>query len=121
MENLVRVAEFFAIGFLISALALTSCAATRGPGDAKTLMGCQRCYDLALTFQRDMDKRQPWTQSKSRALHMCKGCKAHIELYTLDGKPMIRCPHCAPAGQACDRCRPPEPPTEDEQDTSGRC
>ncbi|MFQ5495241.1 MAG: hypothetical protein ACE5EX_07645 [Phycisphaerae bacterium] len=104
-------------------LAHQGCAATHesrivqaGPGIA---IECQRCYDLALNFQRDAGKPRLWTRSRSRAWHMCDGCKAHIELYTLDGKPMIRCPQCAPAGQACEKCRPP-PPTEDVQDTGGR-
>lgn len=118
------VANLFVLAIAGFALAVEGCAATnpRGPkpDQAQTAMGCQKCYDFALTYQRNLDRRWPWPRSKTAATHMCEKCSSHIELYTLDGKPMIRCPQCAPAGQACDKCRLPNPLTQGEQNTSGK-
>lgn len=38
--------------------------------------------------------------------HACPACKAEMEIYLLEGRPMIRCEGCAPEGVPCDRCRP---------------
>ncbi|GMU23833.1 MAG: hypothetical protein AMXMBFR13_39110 [Phycisphaerae bacterium] len=69
------------------------------------VMACQMCYDEAKVTQEEFVKGV----FRDRVIkeHMCPGCKAEVSTRIQDGRPVIKCEKCAPAGVECDRCLPP--------------
>jgi len=97
----------------LSAWLLGCQAETRKAGHAvvepKTghVIACQLCYDEAVKVRHALAKGTAWARYETITKHRCPGCKAEMSVYTEDGKPMIKCQKCAPAGVACDLCQPP--------------
>ena len=75
-------------------------------GDAK-MIGCKLCYDRTVTVRRMHPKGSGLARRKRVVKHMCPDCKVDSEIYTEDGKLMMKCAKCAPEGIACDKCLPP--------------
>lgn len=71
-------------------------------------MGCQKCYDQVRQVVTSHSKGAPWPKAKVFKRHACPECRGDMTIYAEDGKPMIKCPKCAPQGIACDRCLAPE-------------
>ncbi len=71
-------------------------------------MTCQLCYDEAVSLTRPSPDGAQSKAAQTVRQHMCPGCNAEVTAYTLDRKPMIRCPGCVPEGVLCDRCLPPK-------------
>ncbi len=71
-------------------------------------MGCQACYDDSVVITQASAKGSQWDKHQIIKKHHCDDCKSEVTIYTEDGKPMIKCAHCAPKGVACDKCRPPK-------------
>lgn len=68
-------------------------------------LSCQRCYDLVARVLTAPPKHRRY---KTVERHACSDCASEAVIYDdPDGRPMIRCTQCAPAGVPCDRCLPP--------------
>lgn len=103
-------------GFAASTLFLLGgCEATGShqvsSGPENHAMACKLCYDEAKTVVTAHGKGAQWSRSQVIRKHMCPGCNAEVVTYTEEGKPMIKCPKCAPEGVACDKCTPPKTPS----------
>jgi hypothetical protein len=109
----------FAVTALVfgSASLLAGCAGSHQEGNAPQhsvsesgghVMGCQLCYDETKSSERYGKNSAAYPGVHIIHTHKCEGCKADVTNYTEDGKPMIKCPKCAPDGVACDKCLPPK-------------
>ena len=115
-ENLVGcVAVAFAFGLMSL---LSGCEGGRQESNAPQhsvsesgghVMGCQMCYDETKSSEQYGKNAAAYPGVHIVKTHKCEGCKADVTVYTEDGKPMIKCPKCAPDGVACDKCLPPKP------------
>ena len=66
---------------------------------------CAECLDLAvqeLKVQRS--GRHFLSGSRLPKVHTCSCCKVEVTLYEQDGKAMLQCSKCAPAGVECAAC-----------------
>lgn len=103
---------FASIGF---AFVLTGCDGAKSAAGhevavqtADHRMGCQKCYDEVRQVLTSHSKGAAWPKAKVFKRHACPECRGDMTIYAEDGKPMIKCPKCAPQGIACDRCLAPE-------------
>jgi len=78
------------------------------PASDKHVVACQKCYDMAVYYQQQAGDPGHHGHSLKSEKHMCEGCKGEVTTYMQDGKPMIKCPGCAPKGMACDKCASPK-------------
>lgn len=83
-------------------LLLAGCAGAPSPRCAPE---CAECRDLAVQ-ELKVNRSGRHFQSGSRLplVHTCSCCKVEVTLYEQDGKAMLRCPKCAPAGVECAAC-----------------
>jgi len=72
------------------------------------VIACQMCYDEAKTTDQQYGKSASFPATHIIHQHKCESCNAEVTVYTQDGRPMIKCPKCAPNGVACDLCAPPK-------------
>ncbi len=94
------------IGFSLAAASCQSDKHRMAEPTSGTSMACRECYDT-VTEWRSMLPR-PGGAVHAIRTHHCTGCKTDMTLYDKDGVLMVKCPHCAPDGVACDRCLPPQ-------------
>ena len=73
---------------------------------------CRACYDKAVeVWESGRYGGTPWgyiPAPRVRVEHQCSECGTTAVVHTDDGRWMITCPKCAPAGAVCDRCQPAE-------------
>lgn len=107
MTRIVQVAVFAGLGLGLGAL-LAGCASTGGPGGAEDRpMACKACYDQVVVVRTEHAKGAAWSRDQVIRKHNCAGCEGNMEVYTSDGRLMVKCPKCAPKGIPCDKCLPP--------------
>lgn len=93
-----------ASGILAACSSTTHDVAATSPGGPAI---CRLCYEETVRVGSSLPThvaRRFGRRTLRR--HACPECRAEMEIYLLDGKPMIRCEGCAPEGVPCDRCRP---------------
>lgn len=91
---------------------LTGCETTGGhrttEGHDGHAMACKMCYDVSKSVRHEFAKGSQWSSNQVIKKHMCEDCRTEVTTYMQNGKPMIKCEKCAPAGVACDKCLPPK-------------
>ena len=65
-------------------------------------------HDEVVAVRTEYAKGGNWSHTAAATKHQCPDCKASMEFYEKDGKLMVKCSKCAPAGMACDKCLPPK-------------
>lgn len=111
-------------GLAIGLLALAGCRQPESkvvheviPAGEGHRLRCQLCYDETVRVLTGSPKHRRY---KYIQRHRCEECKTDVAFYEGgDGKVMIRCVRCAPAGQPCDRCLPPIPAASPEAPATG--
>lgn len=86
----------------VALLLFAGCAGAPSPRCAPE---CAECRDLAVQ-ELKVHRSGRHFQSGSRLprVHVCSCCKVEVAIYEVDGKPMLRCPKCAPEGIECAAC-----------------
>jgi hypothetical protein len=98
MKNLSRWCRLASVGLLV----LTGCAGAPSP---QCVPECTECREIAVQELRvHRSGRHFQTGSRSPRVHACSCCQVEVSLYEENGKPMLRCPKCAPAGVECAAC-----------------
>lgn len=101
-------------GGLLALQGLAGCRSShrvRAESDGKATV-CRSCYDKAVeVWESGRYGGTRWGYVPTPRVsveHQCRECGTTAVVHTDDGKWMITCPTCAPAGVACDKCQPPE-------------
>ena len=91
--------------FRLTMLALLLFAGCAGAPLPTCAPECVECRDLAVQ-ELKVHRTGRHFQSGSRLprVHACSCCKVEVSIYEVDGKPMLRCPKCAPEGVECAAC-----------------
>lgn len=86
----------------VGLLVLTGCAGAPSP---QCVPECTECREIAVQELRvHRSGRHFQTASRSPRVHACSCCQVEVTLYEENGKPMLRCSKCAPAGVECAAC-----------------
>lgn len=86
----------------LSLLLLVGCAGAPSPRCAPE---CVECRDFAVQeLKVHRSGRHFQSETRLPRVHTCSCCKVEVTLYEQDGKPMLRCPKCAPEGVECAAC-----------------
>ncbi len=91
--------------FVLTTLALLCSAGCVGSPSPACAPECAECRDLAVQhLQVHRSGRHFLADSRLPRVHACSCCKVEVVFYEVDGKPMLKCPKCAPQGVACADC-----------------
>ena len=86
----------------LSLLLFGGCAGAPSPRCAPE---CAECRGLAVQeLKTHRSGRHFQSGSRLPRVNACSCCKVEVTLYEQDGKAMLRCPKCAPAGVECAAC-----------------
>jgi hypothetical protein len=99
---------FQGLAVVAGMLLCTGCASDKHEAKSATagqITVCTKCYDEIKQVQGSVPRSGPERTYTIRT-HRCEDCKADMAIYMDDGTMKVRCPTCAPAGVACDRCVP---------------
>jgi hypothetical protein len=93
------------------ALALASCQSqqhTVTPASSDQVSVCRLCYDISQSELRTWfaGKGRPRDHLFEKRVHQCPDCASEVVVSEQGETLVLQCARCAPAGVACDRCRP---------------
>lgn len=88
-----------------TAILLAMFAGCAGAPAVRCVPECSECREVAVQ-ELKVHRTGRHFQSGSRLprVHACSCCQVEIAIYEVDGKPMLRCPKCAPEGVECAVC-----------------
>ena len=97
--------------FFVLACGIGGCAGEKhvvlGSRDGVS-MQCRLCFDETVKVRKLHRDQKSWRyRDVAIRKHQCPDCTGNVEYYFKEGKAMVRCARCAPAGVDCDRCLPP--------------